>query len=334
MAVIELPALRSDDPLGYLASLGLVEVCTTCLGIDARLGWDELGRPARFESEMGSIGELAAAIGRLVSDWEHAGRVVPPPEPGFIRRRLSGEARRARTAELGTKPPNDPMRMPRQEAIRCFADQRDSELAGDAVGARWLVGTVAQLAMIEKGTSEPFCDLTPLYAPAGQQTLFQLYEKYHHEVMTTPRRIEEALEGWRRTPSDSGANLDHREVHDAAASPTGAPEGAGVPGATWLALQSVPFFRLIGEGRNGKAVGWSGRPGRRPRELCWPVWRPLLDRPAIEVLLEHPVTRPERGKPDGPALSALGVIALLRSRRRASGNSDGPLQPPEVIWPR
>jgi hypothetical protein len=333
MAVIELPALRSDDPLGFLASLGLVEVCTTCLGIDARLGWDGVGGPARFESDLESVRELASAVSRLVDDWARAERVVPPPDPGFIRRRLSEEERRASVTMLGTKPPNDPMRMSRLEAIGRFADQRERELEGDTIGARWFVAMVAQLGVVEKGTAEPFCDLTPLYAPAGQQTLFQLYEKYHRQVRASPRLLEEALEGWRRVSSDSGANLDYRDTRDAAASPIGTPEGAGVPGATWFALQSVPFFRLVGEGRNGMAVGWTGRPGRRPRELCWPVWRPLLNRPAIEVLLAHPVVRPRNEKPDAPALSALGVTALLRSRRRSSGNSDGPLQVATVVWP-
>lgn len=335
MAVIELPALRSDDPLGFLASLGLVEVCTSCLGIDARLGWDEIGGPARFQSEMVGIAELASVINRLINDWSDAGRVVPPPDTAFIRRRLTDGERRARIADLGRKPPNDPMRMPQKEAVGRFAEQRERELSGDSVGARWLVGTVGQLGLIEKGGAEAFCDLTPLYAPAGQQTLFQLYEKYLRDVAATPNRIHEALEGWRRTPTDSGANLDYRDVHDAAASPTGVAEGAGVPGATWLALQAAPFFRLVGDGRRSRASGWDARGGGRPRELCWPVWQPLLDRPSITVLLEHPVVRPAAETPvDRKALLALGVIGLLKSRRRASGNSDGPLQSSQVTWAR
>lgn len=349
-AVFTLPALRSDDPLGFLAALGLVEVCTSGLGHPVRLGWPDVGEPALFESPLSTLEELAETVHSLVCRWRAEGRLAPPPDPGLILKRLSDAERRALIAELGVKPPNDPMRMGRTMAIRRFHDQRARELAGDRAGARWLVGLVSQLAMVEKSQGDGYCDLTPLYAPAGQQTLYQLYDKYTGDVASDGRWIHEAMAAWRRSPSDSGANLDYRDIKDGTASARGVAENAGVPGATWLALQAVPFFRLVGDGHRGGAVGWQSRRGGRPRELLWPSWQPLLDRAAIQVLLEHPAVRIVRskgtplgqlqqvggGKVDdrgGSALSTLGVQAIFTSARRVGRNSDGPLQAPQVLWP-
>lgn len=333
-AAIEVAALRSDDPLGFLASLGLVEVTTTAIGECIRLGWDELGGPATIEAPVADIGELVSVIHDAVRGWYADGRVVPAADNRLIRRRLSSDERQALIQTLGSKPPNDPMRMPPEVAVAHFAEQRGVELGGEATGARWLTGLVAQLGVIEKGTGGGYCDLTPLYAPAGQQTLFQLFEKYTRLVCDDPCWIEQALVGWKRTPLDSGANLDRRDLRDAAATASGLSENAGVPGATWLALQSVPFFRLVGDGQHGMAVGWLSRRGGRPRTLAWPVWRPRLDRPAIEVMLAHPATRPGSTEDlNSTALQALGVLGLLRSSRRAAGNSDGPLQGSQIVWP-
>lgn len=334
MPIIELPALRSDDALGFLAGLGLVEVCTTGLGLDVRLGWDGLGGAGLLVSEFLDTRELATAAHGLVSTWRAESRVAVPSNPTFIRPRLSDAERKERIRELGAKPPNDPMRMDRESARARFSEQRESELAGDRAGARWLAGLVAQLAIVEKGSSIPYCDLTPLYAPAGQQTLFQLYEKYANIVAASPRWVEEALTGWQRSDSDSGANLDYRDARDAAASSSGGSEYAGVPGTTWLALQSVPYFRLIGNGSQGGAVGWRTRRGSRPRTLHWPVWQPPLSPAAIGVLLDHPAVAVDDSEDLDPGcLHALGVTAVLQAQRRSMGNSDGPLQPPRVLWP-
>lgn len=331
MPVLDLPALRSSDPLGFLAALGLVETCATGLGTDVRLGWGELGEPAQLSSDFSSIEELARELHALARGLAAEGRVVPPPDPSLISKRLSEADRKAKIEAKGFKPPNDPMRMELEEAVGRYAVVQEAELGGEPTGARWVVGLVGQLSPIEKSGPAPYCDVTPLYAPAGQQTMHQLYEKYVQLVAGAPQVVVEALAGWRRWPSDSGANLDWRDVRDAAAASSGTPENAGVPGATWLALQSAPFFRLTGDGVHGYAAGWlKGSRRGRPRALRWPVWRPMLDPTAITVLIEHEEVR--KSEPDTGALTALGVVAILQSTRRSSGNSDGPLRQAQVVW--
>lgn len=334
MALLELPALRSDDQLGFLAALGLVEVCRSGLHSPVRLAWAGLGGPAWLECDFLSVEELADTVSSLAQRWLGQGQLVPPPDPEFLPRPLPAAERKAVMRKLGQKLPLDPMRMERRQAVDRFARQRERELDGDQVGARWLTGLVAQLA-VEAG--EPRCELTPLYARTGQQNLHQLYAaKYLGFVAASPHRLVEALTRWRRDPADTGANLDHRDLRDAAFSPSGDSVNAGVPGANWLALLSAPFFRLSVDGTRAEAVGWqrTSRSGR-PRQLIWPVWEPSLDATAIEVLLEHPLVRSAAVDPasaDGGALAVLGVRAILRSTRRKLTQTDGPLQAPEVVW--
>lgn len=331
MPVLDVPALRSDDPLGFLAALGLVETCSTALGLEARLGWRGLGDVALLSSDFSTVDELASELHALASRLAAEGRVVPPPEPSLVRKRLSDAERKAKIEAKGFKPPNDPMRMEIEDAISSYAALQGAELQGEPTGARWLVGLLGQLSPIDKSGAAPYCDVTPLYAPAGQQTMHQLYEKYVRLVARSPQLMHEALVGWRRSPSDSGANLDWRDIRDATATSSGTSENAGVPGATWLALQSAPFFRLVGDGVHGDATGWvKTSPRGRPRKLRWPVWSPLLDPTAISVLLEHSEVR--KDAPEPGRLRALRVVAILESSRRSSGNSDGPLRPARVAW--
>jgi hypothetical protein len=57
---------------------------------------------------------------------------------------------------------------------------------------------------------------------------------------------------------------------------------------------------------------------------------------AIEVLLTHPAVR-RAGLGDevpGSRLEHLGVLAVLRAERTVLTNSDGPLGPARIMWPR
>jgi hypothetical protein len=334
MTPLALPALRSDDPLGFLAAIGLVEVCTSCLGMPVKLSWEGLGGQAILTGEEGlTLEELAGLLAAEAGHWLLAGRLAPPDEPHFIAAPLSDIERKARR-EGGQTVTLDPMRLSLAAATARFEAQSDAELHGDAVGARWLVGLVCQLGREQNGDLR---ELTPLYARTGRQNLHQMYGKYLASVANRPQALREALVSWRRDPGYLGVNLDARAIRDAAFSTEGKPENADVPGATWLALMSVPFFPLSGDGTHPFAVGWlSARPGGRPRDLCWPVWRIPLDRTAISVLLAHPLVRAAANKKRPSRLSRLsqlGVEAVLRSSRATLTNSDGPLQAPEVIWP-
>ena len=165
----------------------------------------------------------------------------------------------------------------------------------------------------------------------------QVYEAKLAAVAREPGLLREACVLWRRNPRDAGANLDRRAQRDRAVTTTGDPGNAAVTGAEWLALQSVPWFRLGGMRDRPFAWGWAprGRAGR-PRALVWAVWSRTLDPVAIEVLLTHPAVRRAGLGDEVPSsrLERLGVLAVLRAERTVLTNSDGPLGPARVMWPR
>lgn len=330
MTAVDLPALRSDDPVGFLAALGVVELCTADLAMTVRLSWTGPAGNAVLDCDASDLVELADRLSGMPRRWKESNLLIPVDDPAFIPAPLSTvERRQRRAAAASSAEPLDPMRMLPEQARTCFASERERELLGLLDGARWLAGLVNQLALEANGDR---CELTPLYARTGQQNLHQLYRDYRDKVVTQPMLIRSALCAWERVRGDSGANLDARAIRDGAAMGDGKADNAAVPGAIWLALMSAPFFPHVGNGGPSEAVGWrTARRVGRPRQLMWPVWQQPLDRAAIEVLLGHP----EVARCDGrasDALRALGVVAVWTATRTPLANSDGPLQGARVVW--
>jgi hypothetical protein len=332
---LTLPALRSDDTLGFLAALGVLQLCRHSLSVETTLRWDGLGGAAVLESSFDDVKSLADALASTATDWCQAGRLTPASGP-VIRQALSTKAR----AALEDAGALDPMRLHVQGAVDRFATQQDSEvLHPDAVDAAWLCALVGQLSPAKRG--EPERRLTPLYSPSGQMTLYQLYRDARDDVCRRPGVMLEALVDWRRHPG-TGANLDSRALVDASAATGGKPSNRAVPGATWLALQALPFFLQTGDGSRGEVTSWPRHGKRGGLGLRWPVWTPPLDVAAVRVLLAHPVladlatsvtpARDDAKRKAAQQAEALGICAVLRSSRKALAKSAGALQPPDLIW--
>lgn len=333
MKTLLLPALRSDDSLGFLAALGIVEILRSEVGIaesDIFLSWDGVGGPLKltvpFESPEGLIDCLGEAAARMRAE----DRLVPSRLPAIIPPLLSDAERQELAEQTGIEPAFDSIRMTRRESIARFA------LAdpGSDTDLRWLCALVDQVSLWPQ---QEHAHVTPLYAPYARQRLRQLYDKTLTAVAADRGLIRDACLSWRRNPEDKGVNIDRRAQRDAVTTTTGDSRNAAVTGAEWLALQSAPWFRLGGSATRPFAWGWvAARPGGRPRALVWPVWGQPLDPVAVEVLITHPAVRSvvsgDRSF-DGD-LRALGVLAVLKAERATLGNSDGPLGPSVVVWPR
>lgn len=333
MTRITCDALRSDDTLGLLAALGIVQLCSSSLGGEVRLSWTDVGGPARLEVPFEDVKALAGHLSGLARQMDESGQVLPCADPGPVGPASSPAERRARRQE-GRPAPLDPAKLSPEEGVVAYGQMRRAEVdRGDLESARWLSALVNQLSVAR---STGLCALTPLYSPSGQMTLYQLYRDHLKEVVQSPGLLDEALVRWRRRPG-TGANLDTRALRDAVAGSSGQADNAAVVGASWLALMSVPFFRQVGNGRSApEAVGWQSEHGG-PR-LRWPVWTQPLDRAAIEVLLGHPSVAGldmeglQRARPRTTnALRGLGVVAVCTSSRRPLSNSAGALQPPVVV---
>lgn len=328
--MLELTALRGDDTLGFLAALGLQELCSTALARPASLGWDAVTLHARLDVPYDTTDTLAAALAGLAGSWIEEGRLTPTDDLQLIRPPLTTRVRKAMD-EAGAL---DPMRMETGEALARYGHQQGLDLA--AVGtsdARWLAALVNQLAPVSR--TDPKRRLSPLYSPSGQMTIHQLFRDLRDEVARRPQALLEALIGWRRT-AGSGANLDARALVDSAAASGKQSENRHVAGATWLALQSIPMFLQSGDGRAGSTWGWARE--NRDTALVWPVWTSLLDRHAVEVLVAHPdvqLTPPTAAaaRQDWERrCAALDVIGLFAARRRPLSKSAGPLLLPTRRW--
>lgn len=330
-ARLKLPALRANDSLGVLAALGLFEVCTSGLGVEARLGWSDPAGFAVMSSPFTDLAQLAAAVAAYATDLSRTGRLTPADDPALITPPLGTQARK----QLEDAGALDPMKMLADGAVRRYQTLQDRELDGSgSVDAGWLTALVGQLSLARRDSPER--RLTPLYSPSGQMTMYQLFRDALAGVVTRPAVLTEALSGWRRVKG-TGANLDSRALIDAADAAGGEAANRHVPGATWLALQSAPWFPQVGDGVTGEAVGWHYPSGGA--RFRYPVWTPLLGPSAVRVVLSHPAVRwrpaaltPTRRDTAAEQRRALGVCALYEAGRRALSKSAGPLQPPDLLW--
>lgn len=337
MTELRLAALRSDDTLGFLAALGVVELLRASGNESVKLGWEGIGGCAVLDVAHRSVGELAEGLVKIALELRAYQRLTPAVDPEMVPRASTAADRRTAVEKMAL----DPLKMTVQVAIARFRQLQSAEQDHpNSVDPWWLTGLVNQLAAANPRESD-IRRLTPLYAASGQMTVHQLLRESLDDVLRRPGRVLEALVGWRREPG-TGANLDDRALVDAVAGSAGTAENRAVLGACWLALQAIPWFTQVGDGVHGDAVLWTRGVGGS--WLTWPVWGPPLDVPAMRVLFRHPIARHAPPPAKAPRLAwsvtdsqmrqarALGVDGLLRAGRRALSKSAGPLRAPEILW--
>lgn len=337
--MIPLPALRGDDPLGYLAALGVLSLSEHDLLPPLRLAWSGTTTPvACVEGDLSDLRDLVTDAFHRVAD---SGRAVPGVDGWFPLKVVSGKQ------EAPPAPPSiqslldsersawDPMRLPSDQASVLF---REAEAVWQQNPwlSRWLLAMSAQVTEDAKGV-----ELTPFYAPTGRMTLRGSIFDSTAQAVKQIDGPADALTHWVRTSYD-GANFDERAVRDSVVATDGRASNRGAPSPTWLAAMSLRFFPMVESGRSTSTVGWIRDrlyPGYTNRSLVWPTWDPPLDPPAVRTLLAHPAVRPEITHPgrvrfDGAALTGLEVTGVFGSSRRTRTQGDGPLGPAVRLWPQ
>ncbi|MGH9172410.1 MAG: type I-G CRISPR-associated protein, Cas3-extension family [Acidimicrobiales bacterium] len=324
---IELPGLRGDDPLGFLAALGTLRLATVGLGIPARLHFAP-GADLTARIDLGEAKDLlglAEDIEALARQMEAEGRLlcgtpcVFPPK------------------KQGTRG-GDPARLSAEDALVWGRSAGTASMSGDESLAEWLVSVYCPRSLDEGRVT-----MTLFYAPSGQMTFAGNLAEPLRLVAAEHGHVASAFTRWRRVGGFTGANLDQRALRDAGVEPSGKPANRGAPGPTWLALQGLVLARLSARGDPVPSVLWQrrnrGERGRRALGMVWPTWSRPVDMCAVRALLDHPdlSTRLLHSEIGHKALDQrrreLGLTGLWRSERLGLSQSDGPLMSASRLWP-
>ena len=318
MKTIRLPALHADNALGFLAAVGTLRLVAQDLGDrEARLGWpDGPYEGGALDSRFSTVDELVVAIDSIVSAMNDTGQLLPGVT-GFPPR---GES-------SGSDPTSG----------FSIADGRG--MAASALSnpglATWCQAVVGLVPPIDRKTREAGSLERNRFLRAGPGTVWVPRTLTSVLALTSPLTLHEAFIGWRRHEGFIGAYLDHRaDVDKATGQAKKAPPKRGVPGATFLALMSLPVFPVRSPGPFlAETVGWSST-RTVPKGFLWPVWAEMLEIAAISALVDHPEVARTAADPrqDGLRLEGLGLTAVFRSRRISAGNNDAAVSPPTALW--
>ncbi len=320
MNAIDLPALRTTHPVAHLAALGLHRTVARRLGIAARLAWSETATPhAVLITEL----DRDTLVDRLAEEWHRQAaeravcilRVDEKPAPFPPRQSLALPSERK-----GDQGMNDPAKMLPREYAAWAGAALDS---GDPEAVAWL-RAVATDAAIDRNRNPNIASQSGLYLLSRAQTLAQQFDAVWSwaEDNSAAQGVKDALTSWRRVEMNGGMNWDIDANENSAESPTGDSRTRLVPGAIWLAMMSLPYFAVAAvNGRARTRAVHEIKVRRRARArpfLVLPAWRPPLDVPGVEALLDHPALRLQQagdtdriavtGKPE--ELATLGVIEI------------------------
>lgn len=312
MTALVLPGLEAQNPLGFLAALGLLRVLEDeAARVDRerpRLGFvDQGGFVARLLTSH-TMAEIVAIVledaaaqadnRALQFAYNEEGALVAPGPKGAIR-------------DLKPRPSGA------RELLE-FAATKDSRSAAQA--AAWF----SELVKDNNGNTKP----TAFHFTAGQQAFLEMVEALR--VGLGAEHLREALDGpWLNTsplPSLSWDASVARMYALRAGNPAKERRGS-VPGANWLAVVGLTFFPVVVHGRRLVTTGMRG--GWKDSSFAWPVWSPPAEVTTIASLLRLDATAwTQRER------AAYGVETVLRCRiLRSDQGGYGSFAPAAVVPP-
>lgn len=313
MTQLKLTGLDAQNPLAYLAALGLLRILdghASSSGLERpRLGFVDEGRQV---PALSTTLDLDAVTGVVLEDaarqadnvalrlaYDEEGNLVAPETAGAVR-------------DLKPAPG-----AARAFLERCAgADRRASDLAA---------GFFSELVQDRtKGRTKP----TALHFTAGQQAFLDMVESLRTGM--TPADLREALEGpWLNSSTLPSLSWDASvsRLYALRASDPSKEKRGSVPGAYWLAVQALAFFPVVVARGRLSTTGVSG--GWKDGTFTWPLWTPALTVPTVASVLKANAARwTSRER------AAMGVSAVLRSRiLRSDQGGYGSFTPAEVVVP-
>jgi len=311
MTGVELPALRGDNVLGFMAALGVLRLLDQELGAArSTLCWPNGAHSAAvIETSVATdVDSLAARLFDVVEGCKESGELVP----GVAGLPLSSSG-------------GDPMNK------LSFRDGRglSQSFADNDVAAEWLATMVGVSGPDENDelSRSRWWSVGP-----GPVTIAGTLAKAL-DAIKTPDDLAGALHAWQRHDWVAGY-FDHaadvaQERHPGSRRKDAGVK-AGVVGAAWLALMATRMFpvRARPDGRV-ETVAW--RVADRRSVFTMPIWELPRGRSAVAGLIDHPAL--SRDVLLDAEMRGLGVGSVWRSHRMRSGNNNAAMSPASKAWP-
>ena len=299
-----LPGLPGDNPLGFLAALG-VQVALDDQGVRHRLHWTDDPIPRPVVSPALDFQDVANAALAVASAW------------------LDGPAL---DKAIGPK-----LKLRRPHIRDYLRRGRDAGCSGALAFC-----LLAEDSLDNGENAKP----TDLYFTAGQQKFVSMARTILAEV-TVCELVEDIGSAWRyRSSRDSlmWDSTDDRLHAYSAADPTSSQNPKLTnPGAEALAVLGLSRYPCFASPRGTLTQGCSGRWKRG--EFAWPLWTVPATPRSIASLLAQ-VAAPDAGGLGDSArrvdwYRAWGLSRVMQSQiRRSSQGGYGTFGPPRVVWQR
>lgn len=310
MSALLLTGMDAQNPLAFLASLGLLRV------IDDAARRDQRERPRlSFVDDGGPIPKLWTnlsaddVVQRVLDDaavqadnpalqlaYDKTGGLVSPDSPGALR---------------DLKPPPTLAR----HSLERFASASPRT-------ARLAAGLFSELVQDNNGNTKP----TAFHFTAGQQEFLVMVDELRRGI--TAADVREAMFGpWLNTsklPSLSWDSSVARLYALRAGDPSKEKRGS-IPAANWLGVVALEFFPVVA--RYGRLETARVAGGWKDSSFTWPVWEVPLSISTTAALLRTDTSRwsPKQRE-------AAGITAMFRSKiTRSEQGGYGAFNPAEFV---
>ncbi len=299
--VTHLPGLPGDNPLGFLAALG-VQVALADQTAEHRMHWTDDPIPHPVLSPARDLNEIAQAVEDVAKAWLDGPALDQSIDPG-----------------LKLKP----------DAVRHYLHRGRSVRSSGSLSACLL----AENSLDNNGKAKP----SDLYFTAGKQQFVSMARSILGEV-TEEELVDDMTKPWRyhsKRESLMWDRVDDRVHALSAADPTDNSRNPKLtnPGAEALAVLGLSRYPCFASPRRTLTQGCSG--SWKLGFFFWPLWSAPATERAVQSLLAQ-VAEPEgseRRRADW--YRSWGISRVMKSQiRRSAQGGYGTFGPPRVVWQR